>query len=516
MLPCVTQHVALMGANSDGVPVWFAPSAFPGTGSCWEQVQLHGPLGQVGELVSALGRRTCLAAKELREAVAAAAEGWWGRRTGRSVARLAAVVDYALYLCESSVTTLCQQQVMGKYPQGVGLSGVHGGAHERTGRGPAAEKGGSGAGAGAAAVRDAGPSGQPEGGPAAAAGAAVGAGAGAGGRPHGQPERYAVRSSIAMAELLPALSQGVQVCAELLGMGKGQGGGRGGGREGLDAWGDAGVDADTSMHTLRCAVTCSVPTLFCASLAMAKHAAAVVEEQQQQDMAAAAAAPGRCCNGDDVDAGHGDSGASGSGGAAGGDGAAGGRVDGGDCPWRQLLLRDVRLMELLGAALKLFARGAAAAKLPGARDLWHKLATLHDALVHTLWLAACTFPVEFCSAVDRKGAAAARPEARTAAAAAAAGRGSSGHGGGSPPCMAQAAIEAILETDDQRVLVACVLEGEAPLASTGMAWDVAQTCLEQYGIPRDNVPEALRALLPPAEARAAVAAAAISAAATGI
>ncbi len=528
LLPCVTRQVTRMGAGSEGGSVWLPPHTFVGALSCWEQVLLHGPLGQVGELVSALGRRTRLAVEELRvAAAAAAAEGRRRRQPGRSVTWLLEVAHDALYASQSSVTTLCQQQAMGKYPQGVGLSDVHGGAHERTGQGAAAEEGGSGAGAGAgaAAVRDAGPSGQPEGGPAAAAGAAVGAGAGAGGRPHGQPERYAVRSSIAMAELLPALSQGVQVCAELLGRGAGRGGGRGGGQEGLNAWGEAGVDADTLMETLDCGVTCSIVTLYCASLAMAKYAAAVagVEQQHQQfrcpAAAAAAAAPGRGCSSNSSNEGgigQGDSGAMGSGGAAGGDGAAGGGVDGGDCPWRQLLLRDVRLMELLGAALKLHARvqAAAAARLSGVSEIQQKLQPLRQVLGHVLCLAACIFPVQFCSAIDREGGDAVQPQAQ-AAAAAAASRGTGGHGhGGTPPCMPLAAVVAIMKAGDitsALELVTSVLGGEV-LSGADM-WCVAEAYLTWCRIAWEEAPGALRVLLPPAEARAAVAAAAAAAAA---
>ncbi len=480
-----------MGAGSDGGQVWFPPSTFPGTFSCWKQVLLHGPLGQVGELVSALGRRTRLAGEELRAVAAAAAEGRRGCRAGRGVTRLAEVARYALLLCQSSVKVLCLQQAMGAYPQGVGLTECWG--SERAGRGSAA-------GRGAARLPDAGSS--------------------------GQPERYAVRSSIAIAELLPALSRGLQVCAELFGRDEG----RGGGSESLDAWADAGVDAATLTEVLDCTVTCSAPTLFCASLAMAKHAEAVggVEQQQQQqqqqqeDTAADAAGRDRCgSDNSGGGSGHGSRAAFSGGITVGGDGTTtGSGVVGGDCPWRQLLLRDVRLMELLGAVLELHARvkaAAAAARLPGSRGLQQKLVHQRHVLARAVCQAACTFPAEFCAGVDGEGGDA----AQTAAAARGSGAGSSGHGRGCTPCMPLTAVEAVLETDDQRTLEARVLEGEAPLASTGMAWDAAQTCMEQYGIPRDNVPEALRALLPPAEARAAVAAAAtasaaVAAAATGV
>ncbi len=433
--------------------------------------------------MSAAGRRLRLAVEELRAAAVATAEGRPGRRpAGRSATWLAVVAHDALFFARSSARTLCLQQALGEHAEGVGLTQCWRGGAELARPGPGAEEGGSGAAAGAAGAEVAGPP--------------------------GRPGLYAVRSSIAVAELLPALSRGVQVCAELVGRGEG---GQGGGRRCMGAGGDAGVDDDTVMMMLDCAVVCAVFTLRATGLPLAKHAEAVVrqQQQQQQDAGTAAAAAGVSGSGGG-DGGHCDGVAVSGDGAQGHGAAVGGSGGGGaDTPWRQLLLRDVRLMELLGAALELHAQGtaAAAAGLLGAGNTQQELGDLQHILVHTLCKAACVFPGEFRAAVDRAGGCAAQMNSETAAAS---GRGTGGQGHGA--CMPLAALEAITKTDDDHPdahrLLMHVLDGQVLPASAVTVRDVPDAYRAPCGIQLERVPEALRVLLPPAEARAAVAAAA--------
>ncbi len=476
LLPCLTRQVTRMGTG-DGGPVWVPPNIFPGTFSCCTELLLHGPLEQVGELVSAMGRRAGLSVEELRAATAEGAEGRRARRAGRSATWLALVAHDTLHFAHWVLNALCQGQAAGAYPEGVGLSDL-------CGKAPARARQGLEAAGGAAAAAAAG-----------AAGGAAAAGAGAGAC--GQPELYAVRSSIAAAELLPPLSRGLQLCAELAGRGEVRGERRGR----MGASGPAVVEPDALRELLHCAVCCAGPTLWCTGVLLAKHAHDVVRKQrQQQQDAGAAAAAGSGCHG-----------ASDGGGAVSDGGAVGG--GGGDSPWRRLLLRDVQLMELLGAALKLHAQGAAAvaARVPGSRELQRQLEDLRRVLVRVLCQAVCTFPGEFRAAVDPGAGVAGRPEAGAGAAAA---RGGSGHGhGGPPPCMTVADIAALLEAvnnPDALTLVMSGLEGQEMPADT--VWHMSECYLVSCRIPLEKVPETLRVLLPPAEARAAVAAAAAAAA----
>ncbi len=458
---------------------------------------LHGHLAQVGELVSAVGWRLRLAVEELR----AAAEGRRGRRpAGRSATWLAVVAHDALYCARSTVTILCLQQAAGQYPGAIGLTECWRGGQELGGRGAGAEIA----------------------------------------RPPGQPGLYAVRSSIAVAELLPALSLGVQVCVELVGRGEG---GQGGGREGLGAGPGDGVSADILVRVLDCAMSCAVLALWCTSLVLAKHAEAIVgarQRQQQQQSVGAGGAVGHGCGGNEGgyvgNDGHGNSD------DVRGDGVGEGGGDGGT-PWRQLLLRDVRLMELLGAALELLAWAAAAAAAGpcGACEAQAELGALNRILARVLCQAACAFPADLCSAVGHEGGDAARLEAQTAAAAAAGqGTGAQLHGG-SPACMPMAALGPVAKTDhdqatgwatgrhvgggrpgltlaaidavlsagdhqDARRLLARVLAGDAAPASIGMEWGVPDAYLGCV-MSKERAQDALRTLLLPAEARAAVAAA---------
>ncbi len=98
VLPCTCRLVTRMGAGGGGSggdggnsgAALLPPEDFPGFQNCWRVVLLHGPLGQVAELVAAASRRLWLAAEELRRAAAAAYAGA-GRRGGRSVGFLGKV-----------------------------------------------------------------------------------------------------------------------------------------------------------------------------------------------------------------------------------------------------------------------------------------------------------------------------------------------------------------------------------------------------------------------------------------
>ncbi len=101
LLPCVTALVTRMGAGCGGNAAWCPPELFPGVDRRWGEMMLFGPLGQVNDLVSAVGRRARLAVKELLWAVVAAGAGTAGAGTaerlgGRDVGWLAEVSCAAL------------------------------------------------------------------------------------------------------------------------------------------------------------------------------------------------------------------------------------------------------------------------------------------------------------------------------------------------------------------------------------------------------------------------------------
>lgn len=70
LLPCLSHLVDRMGSGDYMGTVWRPPTIFPGVDACLADVLQFGPLGQVGELVSALGRRLRGAVEELRAAAA--------------------------------------------------------------------------------------------------------------------------------------------------------------------------------------------------------------------------------------------------------------------------------------------------------------------------------------------------------------------------------------------------------------------------------------------------------------
>ncbi len=456
LLPCLTRLVTRMGARgSGGGAVWCPPEHFPaGVGACWEQALRFGPLGQVGELLAALGRRLRLAVEELRRAAARAVAGNAAAARGRGVGWLAEIAHEAMKYSRSRLVDIMW---MGSD----GLAGAGSSQHE----GPTAE-----AGAGAEAGAEAGPS--------------------------------AVRLSYAAAELLPALSQGVLLCAEL---------GPGRGWEALPEVKDGGMQAMLfSLDGISFAGT----ALACCSLLLAKHVMVALEEGAEGE-------------------------------AGGGNGGSGGGGGGSDAraPWRQLLLGDMRLMELLGAGVRLLrwqmkVIGKAAGNEKDTGEL-------RDALSRVLPLAAAAFPAEFGAAVEGgwegggaaagsgSGVAERERGAQTAGHPVTAGAGASmGRLVATPQCIDLATVrEAGLEVEHTRLLLgvaAHVLGGWKAMQEhggqlgvvTGVGaggWEPAPgelaelagrcCCLKAYRVGPEDVEALLRAMQTPGEVRRQVAAA---------
>lgn len=169
-----------MGPGSGGGAVWIPLLSYPGVNLPWSEVLLFGPLGQVGELLAALGQWLQLALSELREVTAAGethgSEVGAGVGGGSSLERLAEVAQEGLLFAQQCLCKLNSQLFFRKALESAAAQGGSGGQE--------------------------------------AAAASSGAPAG----PLGAKEtgRYAVRCSYAAAELLPSLSLGVQMCARLL------------------------------------------------------------------------------------------------------------------------------------------------------------------------------------------------------------------------------------------------------------------------------------------------------------
>ncbi len=407
LLPCVTRKVRRMGAGDGGCVPWCPPDSFPGVGSCWPEVVLFGPLGQVGELMSGLGRRLHLAVVQLRAAavaaVAAAAAEGGALRGGRRVDGLAEVAHEVLNFAWAR-----SKDVM----SGVGqlLQGAEG----------------------------------------------VGVAAGA-----------AVRLSVVATELLPALSLGVRACAELVRLvGLEDGQGRAGGEE-------EGSVARAARAVLRVVLRCvtgsslryATGAMDCVRVLLARCCLEAAGQRQDSicDPAGAAAAAS---------------------GGGGGSGAA----------WRQLLLQDVQLMELLGAAAELHHVGQA-------QEHWHELS---GSLAAALRVTAAVFPAEFRAAVQG-------------------GDGGAGGSGGSEGAEAgftrslsgAVALGALSGSgrggDEELGVVGRVLSGTDP--SPEEAWDAVRRDAmgSLLGVPEATFVELLRNMLPPVEARAAAAQAAAAA-----
>ncbi len=405
LLPCMTRQVTRMGADRNfGGAAWCPPDWFPGADSCLTQLVMYGPLGQVGELLSALARRLRLALGELQAVVA-------GRRRGGKSNGCIAELAHTAQQCTSGVVhNLC-----------VGAEHV------------------------------------------------LQACSNPGGEDAGRVATVAERLSVVAAELLPVLSHGVRVCTEVAGRRYGR---ARGGEHREEVWGGDGDEDGSVAAALRvvydCGPECAWSTLDMALMLLAKH----------------------CELGER------------------------------DTPWRQLLLREVRLMELLGACVEVHAQGEGSADAQGSsgsgRQWWDRF---KDGLARALPLAAAAFPAEFRAAVGGAGA--------DAAAAVAAGPSSSaGTGGGNAPCISLPDMRAALQEvppdlwpiEPLRV-VTRTLEGEELEGKhvSDLSW---MYCLSGRG--SQSTVEAtawlLSAMLPPSEARnavvAAVAAEAAAAAAT--
>ncbi len=427
LLPCMSQLVTRMGAGSLRGAIYFPPSRFPGTDPCMQQLLLHGPLGQVYELAAALGQRLHVAVEELREAVAAGPvpEGSRGGRAVRWLAETAyeAMQEAAIRLDNTFWCALIAMQAVG-------------GAAE-------------GAGGGQLTAADLG-----------------------------------VRVGALAAELLPPLSRGLQLCAEL---------GRNPDRH--PEFRGNGI-VQLQVNVTERGFWMAACALDYAILLLARHGKEVAA-------AAAVAAAEELPGGSDAAAA-----ASGSGGGGGGHAAHLMAT-----PWRQLLLQDMGLMGLLGAVLQLRAQAAwaqaqdrdPAATAPAPDRLCYALARI-------LQLAAIAFPAEFRSAVP--GAA-----ARTVPGAAATDQ-SSGAGGSTEASGAAAvflfAVREVMDAASAPVGMGLVRNlvrdedwewgwGDATLHT----WGTAQTLWCMYDrLPSVQLSDLAMQLPPPAEARAAVAAAA--------
>ncbi len=470
LLPCIARMVGRIGAGGGGI-TWCPPSFLPGVQPCLEDALQFGPLGQVGELLSAVGRRLRGAVEEQRAAAAqggVAEEGggeraWWLENVVRQAMMFTMMCMYVLVVRWHQAAATCAADTDVPQEAGAHL------AQQCVGRAPAV----------------------------AAA-------------------QFAVRSSIALAELLPGLSHGVQLYAELLagrGSGGAEGSGQGGGRaEAAREVEDEGREPEYNAGALLNIYKFLGCALDCATVLLAKLCREASEER------------------------HGSGGSGGGGDDAAAVGAGGGGGDGGGAPgdvdpaWRQLLLRDVRLMELLGAGVALLH-----GHLPSDADCCALRDTMRTSLSTALQLASVTFPAEFRAAVE--GGARVSGAAGTGSAAGAgsgAGDGSGGAGARRRRSMSLAALRAVLAAEagaggeaaaggdggegaspggDGECLevVVRVLGGWDP--SPGEAWEVACRCWRGharkmgYAEALGEVVEVLRGMPGPGEARAAVAAA---------
>ncbi len=437
LLPCMTRVVTRFGAGRDE-DATFWPAGLGPFGICQEDMLLHGPLGQVGDLVSAVGRRLHLAVEELRRAAVAGARG------RKSVPDLLVIAYMVMGLASVLLEDVTSSMFAGLLPDGVGLEALQ---------------------------RTDGAKGTGEGGMEAAMAGAAGAGA-----VEVAPQLFAVRSSYAVAELLPPMSRGLQLCAEIVrGM---RGGGAG--------WVCAVLD-DVA-RGVRNAMDCTM------ALAAALCGEPGEEEQRQVSV-----------NGGDV---GGDDGT-----AYGSSGAYGGAAAGPSTVWlRQLLLGDVRVMELLGAAAELLLLMIRRELEPEEEGERHGMVDEDDvrSLLCALACAAGAFPAEFQAALGDGGAAGATGAGELVGAdnrAAAAG-GSSG-ASGTTACISVSVMRALLAFLDEEAELhplTHALEGEVPTAQE------VQELSSAYFKPQ-KLSRTLRMLLPPAEARAAVASAAAAAAA---
>ncbi len=305
----------------------------------------------------------------------------------------------------------------------------------------------------------------------------------------------AVRLSIVAAEVLPGLSLSLQAFAKLvrvLDLGDGQG------QEGLSRRAARQPVRDGIRGVTDCIAGYAAGAFDYVMGLLARHCLETAEQLPGSGGGPAAA--------DALDSSGG-----------------GGGVGGADVPWRQFLLRDVQLMQLLVAASEL-------------HSACRTVSVRHEAsasLAAALHLAAAAFPAEFRAAVQDGGggeggavplsAAAAFPAEPSAGSVvqdgsgggverAAAARGQGPKQAGSTHSMvgAAAVLEALSESgsdgDGEPGVAARVLRGWDP--SPEEAWGAVRSAVgNRCEIPEEKLVGLLRNLLPPVEARAAAAAA---------
>ncbi len=391
----------------------------------------------------------CGAAEQLRAATAA------GERSGTSVTRMAGVLREAMRLARVCLYDLHLGPVYGGFDPDFG---------ERSG-------------------------------PAGVAGAMVAAGCGAVGDGDGDgvgethaaaaSKRLAVRAAFMLTELLPALSLGVRLCTKLAQQGRGQGpGGAGARRESPVAAAQAWPEFGESL--VYCAVECAGRALSCTAKVMARlHREAPGEKQGNR--------------------------------GGGGGSTSGGDSGGGSCPadteWRQLLLRGVQLMDLMGAGVALVQLGATTAAGAG-KAAGDASAELCNTVAQVLPLEAVTFPAEFRAAVGAGATGASGPGLAVGA------HGSTSSCGQleASRCVSLAAIREVLKgicckdnSPQYKTLAAVLGDGCAPMQQKeiGRLGRLVWICHES----RPEAKTFLVMLPPPGEACAGVAAAAEAAAA---
>ncbi len=541
LLPCMTRLAARIGAARDDDTVWDSRAPFAGLGPCWAEVLLHGPLGQVAELVSAGGRRLRVVVGELRGAAEAARGAGGGRSVGRAADAAVATLGHALYLgfctwaggleapprpdanaalrfswaaaellpAVSLALLLCSKVCNGE-SSAVGL-GRRTGAME-----------------GSRAQRR-------------AAGARL----------------FEVLWSSGRIFFLiaPLLAKHIWEAAAEMEQASGAGGGSGCSSSGS---GDSSSGGSSSCSTARSGNGSSGDSSSCSTARSGSGSSG----------GSSGSICGYSCGSSGGSSSHGgcsckcgDGGGSSTTTSSGGQGGAarsGAAADSGT-PWRQLLLRKVRLMELLGAAAELHSEETVSMlfKCGDAKQEW--VDESRPVVAHALALSAAAFPAEFRAAVGGAGAAAGTgtgtgtgtgagpgagegPRVAVGGARGAAGAGammsaeadaraglgtgtvrgpsgtvrSTGARSTARPCISMAAVHEALGTGafgEQLGVVDRVLGGRDP--TPGEVWDlVCSCCPDSCGLRREQLEVLMPLLMPPAEARAVLAVAAAAAAAS--
>ncbi len=457
LLPCLTNAITHIGSGPYGSPVWCRPNSYPGVAVCCRELLLLGPVDQAAAVVAALGMRLRGAVVELGAAM--------HRRPGQQAAPLRAdTLREVMSFTSSSLAHLFLDLIC---PDSAGQGGLEGGWE-----------------AGGAAAGDAAPAG----------GAATDA----------RFEQFALRASNAVTTLLPPLSHAVVRCGELARKAR-ELGAAGGQRMGY-AWREICAEGAAELEALvGSSVTWAMVALRCSMVLVAKlFGAAAVGEHSG--------------SGNGVRSGNGGGGSCSSGGGGGdAEGHAGVVAEcaldeaaatgataaaGNGSPWRDLLLREVQLMQLLSAALEMYQVAATAPVVTHVYGEMHTLhAQLRALLSPALVLSAAAFPAEF------------RAAAAHALGAAAAGDSGAGPAGRAQPCISLPEVHAMLGSEGadgvsskESSYVGQVLGGLDPAPqevfrlAVGYCWPGMQE-------PPARQAELLQMLQPPAEACSAVAAA---------